>query len=211
MKKLEKSVIVYRNTIHENITKQALEAAKKRLQSLLNEWSKLEIGECTDIGGLLMRPEQAYNTAIDKLIDVPAKTGRFAVKKDSVLNTLDLPDPSNLYASAKSIRQQPFCASVELWDVEGNEVILNTSEAERYIDSQSVYASQPDKIALVKDVNKLCELYNSINERLNGELIQGTPWTFNHFRGKFTIRQKTNGGLYEITPEVDYLRSVLQR
>lgn|ERR1035437_5467395 len=212
MKKIDlKPVCVYRNTEHEETTKQQLEQARLVMQRLLDLWYDLNIGSCSDLNELLMRPERAYKNAIDKLIEVPATTGRFPVKKSAHLSTLELPDPTQLYMTAKATRQQPFCASNELWQIVDNTVQLEETEASYLINSQSIYASQPDKIALAKDLNTFCELYNRLNKQLNGELIQGTPWTFNHFRGKFIIGQKTNGGLYEITPEIDYLRSVLQR
>jgi len=207
MKKSEsKSVCVYRNTEHEQITRVQLESARKILQSLLNEWHKLEIGDVPDISELLMRPERVYKNAIDKLVEVPASGGRFAIKKEAHMNTLDLPDPSQLYASAKTIRQYPFCAKPELWKVEDNQVVLNESEAEILIDSQSIYARDPEKIKLAKDINKLCELLNSLNKRLNGEILPATPWTYNWCRGKFILGQKSYNGLQEISPEIDNLR-----
>lgn len=211
MKKAEvKPVCVYRNTAHEETTKQQLEQARLVMQRLLDLWHDLNIGSCTDLSELLMKPERAYTNAIEKLIELPATTGRFAVKKSALLSTLELPDPTQLYMTAKATRQQPFCASDELWQIVDNTVQLDETEASYLINSQSIYASNPDKIALAKDLNTFCELYNRLNKQLNGELIQGTPWTFNHFRGKFTIAQKINGGLYEITPEVEFLRNVLQ-
>ncbi|GEM_PF-3099316 len=207
MKKTEsKSVCVYRNAEHEQLTRVQLESARKILQSLLNEWHKLEIGDVPDISELLMRPERVYKNAIDTLVEVPAPQGRFSMKKSAHLSTLDLPDPSQLYASAKTIRQYPFCANPGLWKVEDNQVVLNESEAEILIDSQSIYARDPEKIKLAKDINKLCELLNSLNKRLSGEILPATPWTYNWCRGKFVLKQQSYRGLQEIAPEIDNLK-----
>ena len=201
-----KSVCVYQNIEHEQLTRGQLESARGGLQSLLNEWHKLEIGECPDIYDLLMKPEQLYKTRIDTLVEVPAPQGRFSMKKSAHLSTLDLPDPSQLYALAKATRQQPFTAYATLWRIEDNQVVLVESEAEILIDSQSIYARDPEKIKLAKDINKLCELLNSLNKRLNGEILPATPWTYNWCRGKFVLTQQSYGGLQEITPEIDNLR-----
>lgn len=201
-----KSVCVYRNMEYEQLTRAQLESARRTLQSLLNEWHKLGIGECQDINELLMRPERVFKNAIDKLVEVPASGGRFAIKKEAHMNTLDLPDPSQLYASAKVVRQQNFCAVSELWEVEGNQVILNETASEIYIDAHSVYARDPEKISLAKDLNKFCELLNSLNKRLNGEILPPTPWTYNWCRGMFVLRQHPISGLQEISPEVEKLR-----
>ncbi len=201
-----KSVCVYRNTEYEQLTRTQLELARQSLQALLSEWYKLEIGDCQDINELLMKPERLYKNAIDKLVEVPATGGRFAIKKEAHLNTLDLPDPSQLYTSAKKTRQQNFCAVSELWEVEGNQVMLNETTSEIYTDAQSVYGRDPEKIKLAKDINKLCELLNSLNKRLNGEILPQTPWTYNWCRGKFILVQKTYNGLQEISPDIDNLR-----
>jgi hypothetical protein len=201
-----KAVCVYRNMEYEQLTRAQLESARRTLQSLLNEWHKLEIGECQDINELLMRPESVFKSAVDKLIVVPDSGQRFAIKKEALLSTLDLPDPSQLYASAKVIRQQNFCGVPELWEVEGNQVILNETASEIYIDAHSVYARDEEKIKLAKDINKFCELYNSLNKRLNGELLQASPWAYNFFRERFEIKQKMSGGLYEISPIIEKLR-----
>jgi hypothetical protein len=161
--KTVKSICVYRNMEHEQLTRVQLESARKGLQSLINEWHMLEIGECPDIYELLMKPEQLYKTRIDTPVEVPALQGRFSMKKSAHLSTLDLPDPSLLYASAKALRQQSFTAYVTLWRIEDNQVALVESEAEILIDSQSIYANDPEKIRLAKDLNKLCDLLNSLN------------------------------------------------
>jgi hypothetical protein len=210
MKKTDfKPVRVYQNTEHEETTKQQLEQAKQVLQRLLNLWNDLNIGSCSDLNELLMRPERSYKNAIDKLVEVPAPSGRFPVKRSALLAQLDLPDPEQLYASAKVSRQVPFCASGELWQVIENSVELVEAEAFMIIDSQSVYCADPEKIELARDLETFCELYNSLNVRLNGVLLQGSPWTFNHFRGSFILKQKVYNGLYVLAPEPAFLQNVL--
>lgn len=199
---------VYTNAEYEATTRAQLQAAKKLLQGLLDTWNKLNIGSCTDLNELLMRPERVYHNAIDKLVEVPS-TGRFHVKKEVILSQLDLPDPLPLYQSAKVIRQQPFCASAELWEVVDDKVTLVEGEAFLLIDSQTIYAVG-EKAQIAEDLVKLCAMYNNLNIRLGGTLLVGSPWSFNHFRGSFILRQTSNNGLYEIAPDIDFLRQVVR-
>ncbi|MCU0473400.1 MAG: hypothetical protein MUC93_08555 [Bacteroidales bacterium] len=209
MKTIE-NVCVYRNLEYEQSIRSQIEASGKVLSTLLNEWLKLNIGDCTDINELVMRPERVYKNAIDKLVEVPAINGRFSVKKESHLSTLDLPDPSPLYASARTIRMYPYCNARDLWNVFENELIMNETEAQILAGAQSIFTSDPDKAKLAKDFNKLCDLLNSLNKRLNGEILPATPWTYNWCRGKFVLKQQSYNGLQEVSPDVDFLRRVVQ-
>ena len=195
MKATEKAVCVYRDLNYAASTRQEIEQARQLVQSLLDEWHGLNIGVCTNLDELLMRPERAYKNAIDKLVEIPATTGRFAVKKAAHIDTLELPDPSQLYALAKMVRQRPFCASTELWQVKDTTVEIVEAEAFYLVDARSIYATNPEAIKLARDLEKLCELYNSLNERTGGQLLAASPWTFNYFRGTFELKQKANGGL----------------
>jgi hypothetical protein len=209
-KEAEKLVCIHRNTEHEETTKRELETARLLMQGLVDEWGKLQIGECTDLNELQMSPERLFKTTIDKMIEVPATQGRFAIDKEKYKEGLKLPDPAPLYAMAKATRQQSYCAVPDLFEIaKGNIVVLNKEVSDFYIEMQNIYISDPTKIQLAEDLNKLCELYNSLNVRLNGTLLMGSPWAFNFFRGSFILRQKSNNGLYEIALEPAFLRSAL--
>jgi hypothetical protein len=107
------------------------------------------------------------------------------------------------------MRQQPFCASAELFEVVHDKVELVEGEAFLLIDSQTIYAVG-EKAQIAEDLVKLCAMYNNLNIRLGGTLLVGSPWSFNHFRGSFILRQTSNNGLYEIAPDIDFLRQVVR-
>jgi len=201
----QQSILVYRNLEHEELTRSQLATTQRVLQSLLDEWLRLDIGGVEDINDLLLTPEAVYKSAIDKLVEVPAG-GKFAVKKEAHLSSLELPDPAPLYGLAKSIRQRPFTTEPGLWLVEGSEVIMNEAVAHSYIDAGSVYASGDAAIRLAEDIMKFCELTNSINERVKGDLLPTTPWVYNAFRGKFILTSKMNEAMQTISPDIDNLR-----
>lgn len=201
----QKSKLVYRNLEHEGRTRTQLAETHRVLNMLLDQWLRLDIGPVTDITELVFNPEAAYKSAIDKLVEVPAG-GKFAVKKEAHINTLELPDPAAFYGLAKSIRQRQFTSEPGLWLVKGNEVILNEAVAQTYVDAGSVYASGEAAISLAEDIAKFCELANSLNQRLRGELLPVTPWTYSFFRGKFTLTAQMNDTMQTIAPDIDNLR-----
>lgn len=203
-----KSNCVYRDFPYEERTRNQIESAKNALQSLLNEWLSLQIGEISDIVELLFSTEKVYKKAIDQLVSDPAPVGRFAVKRDFHINSLELPNPTALYTIAKAVQQKPFCTVSELWIVRNGKIEINEFEAETLINAGNFYTSDPGKTKDVKDYLKLCDLYNSLNKRLGGDLLPPTPWTYNHFRGNYLLVQDFNRN-YELKPDPEYIRKIV--
>ena len=202
-------VCVHSDQSHIEKTQLELNKAREAMQSLLNEWHKLEIGECPNIYDLLMNPEQVYKSAIDKLVEVPASVGRFATKKASVLDSLVLPDPSQLYTIAKSIRHIPHCIN-PAWSIIDNLVVMDGEVEMDLVNSQNIYTDNPAKIQLFKDLQKLCDIYNKVNRSLRGELLEQTPWSYNFFRGKFELKQKAYNSFYEISVNPGWIRDLIK-
>jgi len=204
-------VCVFRDEKHEQKTKQELEAAKLLMQQLLDEWHNLKIGDVSDINELLMRPERVYKSAIDRLVTPPNFGGKFTINKAKFLEGLELPDPARLYMTAKATRQQPFCASSELWSVTENKVVLDETEGGALIDSQSIYASTPDKIEAVETVLQFCDKANKLNEIIGGQLLPPAPYINQFIMGKFLLTQKSYPGPYEMSPDPEFLRFLIQK
>lgn len=204
-------VRVWRNELHEANTKRELQTAQTALQSCLDVWNSLELIQCTDIFALILNPETAYKKAVNELAVVPVTVGRFQVSKDAYISTLDVPIPDSLYRAAREARKVPFTNMPELWSIESDKVILNETEANQLIDSQSIYASG-DKIQLAKDLQTFVDLFNSLNSRLNYELfLSSNPVTTAFFRGLFTFEEtdgRGNFGKLAFIP--DKLRQWLQ-
>jgi hypothetical protein len=204
-------VCVYRNPEHEATTEAELKTAQKALQTVLDVWNSLKLVPCTDIYGLIMNPQKIYGDSVNKLAEPPVQAGRFQVSKSAYIQTLDIPLPEELYRAAKSARQQPFCAgNPELWNVSGDQVVLNYLEAEYLIDSQSIYLSDPAKIEKVENMIKLCEYMNKVNSDLSGELLPPTPYVNQFCQGKFLLTQKSYPGPYEMSVDPAFLRYLIQ-
>lgn len=206
-------VEVFKDETYEATIRLQLKDAIKSIQSLMNAWLDLNLGPCKNVNDLVMHPEKMYNDAVDSLVQVPVTTGPFKMKKDAVLASMELPNPEPLYALSKRIRQQPFCASSELWqvDIDGR-IELNDREAYNLIAARSIYAATPEQVNLCRDLQKWCELTNKLNIRLNGELVQGAnPFFNNWIRGHFKASQKSYPGPYEISVDPEYLQGILKR
>lgn len=203
-----KETCIYRDQEYEQATKAQLEQTRKDMQALFSIWIKLDIGEA-DINEILMQPEQVYQDAIDHLVETPPTGGRFAVRKDAHLSTLELPDPEPLYQKAKSVRQRNYAMNREQWSTEGKTVVLNEQEAEKYITAMNIYTSSPEAVELAQDLNKLVVLINSLNKRTQGQLLPESPWTYHFFLSKFNLQQRLYNGLQEISLDREWLRTLI--
>lgn len=209
MKKTSQLTLCYRDSDFENQTRQQLETARQSLVNLLSEWQKLDIGQC-DLHELLLRPELCYKKGIDSTIEIPATSGKFATNREKYLSTLDLPDSIKLIQTAKAAQRQPFSAVEPLWQIVGNDVQLVDEEANELIESQNISCSDPEKIAIVEDLNKVCDLLNSLNHRLKNEILPYGPVTVNFFRSeKFSIKEIA-GPTWEVSPNREYIRRIVQ-
>ena len=201
-----KPVCVYRNEAHETKTRREMETCKTYMQAVADEWLALGIGDVTNINDLMMRPRPTFDNKVNAMIDVPKTDGKFAVKKSAYMDTLALPDPSALINACNIAKQQTWCGVPGLWDMDENKVVLNEDTAAQFIDSQSIYVSDPVKAEFVKDVNDLCALINKVNARTNGELINPMDMFLNRWAvGKFIIRQHTVNDT-RIEPDADAIK-----
>jgi hypothetical protein len=210
MREKSEKVCVYTDEAHEKLTKTQIEAARRSLQELVSMWLDLRLGPVQDVYQLLMQPKKAYDLAVNKLVPEPLPVGPFTVKKS--LDNLQLPDPTALYGFSSKIRQQVYCVSEELWsvDVDGK-VVIDEREAASLIASQSIYTASPAGISLAQDLQKLCDLMNSINERCGGQLLDGDVWLHRWSLNKFKVRQESANGPWLISPDPDFLKQWLSK
>jgi hypothetical protein len=200
-------VRVFRDEVHEANIKKELDSAQKALQAVLNIWNGLELIPCTDIFALILNPQKVYGEAVNQLAVVPVSAGRFQVSKEAYINTLEIPIPDSLYRICREARKFQYSNMPELWSVSGDQIVLNETEANRLIDSQSIYASG-DKVKLAEDILKYIELTNKLNDKL--ELLFGRPCEHQMYLGKFTITQASYPGPYILELIPDKLREWLQ-
>ena len=211
-KEIGSLVCVYKDEAHEEKTKIDLTKAQESLQSCLNVWVSLELTVCKDIFQLILNPQKAYATAVNELAEPPETFGRFAISKGAYINILEIPIPDSLYRAAREARKHQFTNLPELWDVmAGTTIVTNQDEAERLIDSQNIYVSDPAKVQLIKELQEFAKLANSINQKLSGDLLRPTPVTTEFCRGKFLIIDGYNNGLYQYKIAVDpaFLRQLV--
>ena len=205
------SVCVYRDTAHEETTKAEMQNAQRSLQDLLDTWNSMDIGPANDLEELLIKTDKVYDRAINKLVEVPDTGGKFKVNKSVYMDTLQLPDPSALYALAKRLRQQSYCGVPLLWTIQEGKVILVEEEAKLYIESRSIYATTPAAVQFARDMTKLCELLNDLNKRVDGELLPPFGWSYQWAQNKLKLTQRTDRGHLEASPDIDFLKRWLPK
>jgi hypothetical protein len=209
--KNESAICVYRDLEHQETTRADLQRTQKIMQTLLDSWNTLNIGPCTDINSLLMQTEKVYQRAIDRLVEVPDNGGKFQVKKSAYMDTLQLPDPSSLFGMAKKVRQEQYAAVPSLWTIKDNQVTLIAEEATIFIDAKSIYAESPAAVRFAQKMTTLCELINEINQITNGELLPFYGWSYQWAQNKLKLKQHTNNGLLEASPDIDFLKRWLPK
>lgn len=184
-------VRIYRNELNETAVKRDLQSAQTALNSVLRVWNELELTPCNDIVKLITNPEKCYSESIDLSVSVPIQPGaKYQISKDIYIKSLQIPIPDSLYRACREARKVSYTNMPELWSIENdNTIVLNETEAETLIDSQSIYASG-EKIQLAKDLQKFVELFNSIDSRLQGELLYPSVHATNYFLQKFSFSQK---------------------
>jgi hypothetical protein len=210
-KTIDSPVCVYRNRTFETTTEAELKLAQKALQKLLDKWMLLGLGPCKDISGLIMRPRIMYDQAVNDLLKVPESEGPFKLDKNKYKDQFTLPDPAELLEARNEALKLSFCASSELWNVSGDQVVLDEAEGQALIDSQSIYLSDPAKIELVENVTKLCELMNKVNSAMAGQLLPPEPHVSQFCMGKFLLTQKSYPGPYEMSVDPAFLKELIRR
>lgn len=207
----EKAVCIYTDEMHEAQTRIGLRDAQRALQKLVNAWNELGLGPCENVNSLVMRPEKAYQDAIDKMVQVPVTPGPFRLKKADYVAGLDLPDISQLLAARKEAINMPFCASpAELWSVDiDGKVILDEKEATLLVTAKSIFAHTSEQINLCRNLQKWCDLTNKLNKETKGEILNYPQNIFT--QNKFKIHQKTVNDLYEISLDPYFLNKLLNQ
>ena len=124
---------------------------------------------------LILNPQKVYADAISTLAEPPQSGGRFQISKEAYIQTLDVPIPDNLHRIRRECKKVIYTNIPELWSVEN------------------------DKIKLAKDIQTFVELFNSINTRVNNELLRGGPIMGQYFLNKFILTEKFYKGPFELS------------
>lgn len=198
-----KQFCVYKDEKHEEATRTELDRTQVALQGVLDVWNGLDLIPVNDVVSLILNPQTAYGNAVNQLAEPPSMGGRFQMKKQAYIDTLEIPIPDQLYRICKEARQMTFAAVRDLWTIEeGKTIVMNQEEADKFISEKSIFCD-PDKEQLAKDIVKFVEVMNMLVEKFPGDLLLESPSASHFFRGKFNIVQKSFPGLHqlEIIPE----------
>lgn len=202
--------IVYRNIEFEEKTKKDLEISRAAMQEVLAEWLKLGLGPCMGLNDLVLRPRAVYDRAINEAIKVPELTGPFKMNPAQYRDQLVLPDPSGLYEVCKQALRLPYCAMYGIFIVNDDKVEIDEDGANDLISSQTIYATDPEKIKRIEKLQALAELMNSVNNDFSGDFLRPHPVTTEFCRGRFKITDKNVNNIYlwEISVDPDYIKQL---
>lgn len=203
-------LIIYRDKDFEEKTKRELETSRDAMQRVLDEWLRLELGPCMGLNDLVLRPRAVYDRAVNEAIKVPEQSGPVKLNPVQYREQFIGPDPSALYIACKSALRLPYCAMYGLFIVNDDKVEMNEETTGELINNKTRYSSNPEKIKLIKKLQKWAELTNSLNADFSGTFIKPDPITTAFCRGRFKIIDNTVNGIYQyrISPDPDFLESL---
>lgn len=206
-KENDSPVCVYRNIEFEERTKKELQISKVAMEKILSEWLALGLGPCMGLNDLVLRPRAVFDRAVNEAIKVPELSAPFKLNPAQYREQLVLPDCSGLYNACKKALQLPYCAMYGIFIVNDDKVEIDEAGANDLIQSQTIYATNPDKIKLVEDLTKFVTLFNSLNERLGREFENPVTHATQFFLNKFSFAQKSYPmGIYELAILPDVLK-----
>jgi hypothetical protein len=150
------------------------------LQKVIKEYEALGVGEfnASELSAILNDPQSVVNTKCMEKIGTPPEIAGFKVKKQNLIDSLEMPDVSNLqkavdsfkhFANQYSLGSQPLAHFI----IEGNEVKLNESVLKNRLDTYRVYASTENEIQIATEYQEYLESFKKIHARLLGVGVAG--------------------------------------
>lgn len=198
---------IYRDTFHEEKTRQELENARTALQNLLDAWNEIDICKCDDLFRLTQQPEKYYNDKVGETIELPVTKGKFQISRDAYLSILQVPTPNTIYVAARTCRKHSFTGIPALWSIspDGTKVLMDQEKANEFIDAKSIYISNEQQRVFVDNVVQFMQSSNYLHETLK-EL----PGLSNLFSIPFTIVERNNQILSKVEISYPQLTEVLK-
>lgn len=158
--KKEERVFVHEDKIQADKFNEAVAVLHPLLQAVVTEWNKMGISEMesNELMFAMEKPEKFYDRKISEKLPEPEEkeVGGFKVKKESIKDSLELPDPGKFYAASAKAYDK-FCktpATSSVFYIDGNIVTINEDAREEEIDACSrIYAvsrEEKEAVELIK-------------------------------------------------------------
>lgn len=143
-----------------------LERLYKKVESLVNEWSKLKIGEIPGgLPALLRDPVETHRKACLAILsaDLP-KSGRFAINPVKVLENYQTPDISAITTILSDLGESGIKEVSRFFKLEKGKVV-ETEAATKYLDEAHLWARNEEDLLIWETLETLCDKINNINRK----------------------------------------------
>jgi hypothetical protein len=211
MTKTNFPVPVFRDLQHEQQMTADIEKTRRALQELVDTWHSLDIAPLNDLPALLQDPRAYYDRTLAATIELPKQTGKYQVSKQQYIRSLDTPDPAPLVKLAAEVRRAPHAKNPLLWTLAGDQVQTNPDAAQQLINAATVYARTPEQLQLITDLQTTAELLNSLDDRMNNELLHQNAHAHAFLTRLFDIVTETYPGPARLRLSPDRLLQVLNQ
>ena len=196
---------IYRDEIYESSMNTRLELTRKLFQNCLDAWAKLDLTICAstnDLYSLVWDPAICFQEGCN-VKSLPPEGVSDKVKQEHAARVV-LPNPNRFYQEAGRVEMDQYSArELSLFTVKGDQVVINDKAAEPIIKDRSVYASTDKQVAFHKDLDKLIDLFNSLNVQVYGKL------TASDFRENLGINARDPGDSSPISIKSEKLQELI--
>ncbi len=143
---------------------------------LVNAFNDLNLGELqeAELPRLIEAPgDFVKGKCADAIGEVP-EFGGFKMKRDTLINQLDLPDITHVKEAAaacikaKGSRPAMFYS---MYEISGRAVKVKTEQLEKYLDGSRTYATNEDEIKVLEHYNAFLKAYNDFDALLRSRPV----------------------------------------
>lgn len=204
-------VPVYRDYQHEQQATADIERTREALQELADTWHSLDIARLTDLPALLQDPKGYYDMQLAATIELPDTGGKYQVSKREYIRSLDTPDPAPLVKLAAEVRRMNHAINPQLWSLAGDQVTVNPDAAQLLVNARTVYARTPEQLQLITDLQTTAELLNSLDDRMNNELLHQNAHAHAFLTRLFDVVTDTFPGPARLRLSPDRLQQIVNQ
>lgn len=204
-------VPVFRDLQNEQQMTAEIETARQALQQLADVWHGMDIAPLTDLPALLQDPRAYYDRTLAATIELPQTSGKYKLSKQQYIRSLDTPDPAPLVKLAAEVRRMNHAINPQLWSLAGDQVTVNPDAAQLLVNARTVYARTPEQLQLITDLQTTAELLNSLDDRMNNELLHQNAHAHAFLTRLFDITTETFPGPARLRLSPDRLQQIVNQ
>jgi hypothetical protein len=197
--------LIYRNIEHENLTREGLQETKAAYEKLLSVWNEQKLGPCDDLFLLASQPVKVYEKAYYAAIDVPETVGKIQISRQGFMNLVEVPTPNSLYVAAKAAAKSSGFGYRDAFSIKDGSVYLDPEKVEEIINSQNIYALNPEQ----KELGEACIEYVRLSNFIDKRFTE-IPWQYLP-AVPFTLTDRHLPLVASLSLEVEQLRIILAK